>query len=103
VKANLKSEIRNSKAEGEGVPQRRGGAEKQTDPVVERKVYWVDVRDHLPDDGITVLAVDRDGEIWMGFMECDDWYMVTSCCYPPEMLLNITHWADLPEGPKEGV
>lgn len=54
----------------------------------------------LPDSDTTVLIFvpDADETVWPGYWDAEDgrW------CYADTMPVNwkVTHWADLPEGPK---
>jgi hypothetical protein len=64
------------------------------DPIQKREIHWVDVRDHLPDDEITVLIQDSGGDIWLGWHDNNAWRNGI------RKLPKITHWADLPEPAK---
>lgn len=57
---------------------------------------WIRVVDGLPDDDITVIVCDADGDVGVGFLEAGCWYDFTAFPYNPE----ITHWMHLPEAPE---
>lgn len=69
----------------------------QITPPQERQLFWIDVRDHMPDDEITVLVATRenDGEATMAW-HCDGLWRD---CGSAAVLDGVTHWMDLPEGP----
>jgi hypothetical protein len=68
---------------------------KSAQPPQPRTIHWIDVRDHLPDDEISVLVSDKDGEIWYAWHENNAWFDATA-----GRLVHITHWADLPLPPE---
>jgi len=63
------------------------------------QLFWIDVKDHLPDDEMTVLFHSADGETFVGFRESGEWFDATSAIHP---VAFVTHWADLPTPPKTG-
>ena len=62
-------------------------------------IYWHDALTKLPDDGLSVLCF-ADDEVFEGFTDGgnDDgtphWCAVNA--WEPR---NVTHWAEMPEGP----
>ena len=74
-------------------------ATKAPTPIQAVTIYWVDVRDHLPDDETSVLvwAVDDDGDadVYKAWHEENIWRDAGSA----QALVGVTHWADLPDGP----
>lgn len=66
-------------------------------PPQRRETFWVDVRDHLPDDEMTVLVATRadDGEVTLAWHCHELW----RDCGSGSMLSGVTHWMDIPEGP----
>lgn len=62
-------------------------------PNLTATIQWVTVEQELPDDEITVLMADKEGEIWMGCHLDNLWF---SDVYKVE---GVTHWAHLPEHP----
>jgi hypothetical protein len=58
-------------------------------------IYWIDVRDHLPDDEITVLVSSGDQDIDVGYHLAGEWYRTYG-----QLLGDVAYWADLPEPPK---
>lgn len=61
-----------------------------------RKIYWRKVSRSVPDDGITVLMCDLDGEVYPGFRLAGEWRYITADLVKD----TITHWADLPLPPQ---
>ena len=55
---------------------------------------WISVEDELPDEGLSVLVWDGS-DVWCCYLEDGQWRMASG--YPA---VNITHWSDMPEGPK---
>lgn len=66
-------------------------------PPQRREVWWIDVRDHLPDDEITVLITYGDEEVSLGWHEEGTWKECGGGCY-----VDVTHWAHLPVPPPLG-
>jgi len=63
-------------------------------------INWHSVHDGMPDDDQTVLIrTPSPGEpIWLGFHDSNDgWYYAEGS----KVNYAVTHWAELPEGPKE--
>lgn len=54
---------------------------------------WISVEDELPDDGKIVLTYG-DSVVWVGYLDGGLWR--TASGYPA----TVTHWSDMPEGPK---
>lgn len=59
-------------------------------------LHWIDVRDHLPDDEITVLVFGRDEAMTHAYLVGELWRNAET---DEVMCQNITHWAELPEPP----
>ena len=64
-------------------------------------VIWVDARQIIPDDEITVLIALSDGEVWTGFHETGEWRMVDAEPVRRRRGVRVTHWAELPEHPSQ--
>lgn len=64
-------------------------------PPQPRELFWIDVRDHLPDDQITVLVALQFGEMELAWHEEGHWWL----CASGGMEDRISHWMDLPEPP----
>lgn len=58
---------------------------------------WIPVSDELPDDEMTVLVVDREGDVMFGFHDAGKWYY-ESHAFPAHDA--ITHWMEMPESPE---
>lgn len=71
--------------------------ERPVSPPTKREIWLVDVRDHMPDDEITVLVQCADQEFTLAWHGEDGWRE----CASATLLHGVTHWADLPE-PMEG-
>lgn len=56
-------------------------------------VDWIAVTDRLPDDEMTVLIHTQDREVWLGYLDGEQWVEVGSG------RVRVTHWAELPEPP----
>lgn len=63
---------------------------------------WISVKERLPEIGVSVLALDRFGNIHNRYMyRCGD----GGAAWTAEHLVSredVTHWMPLPEPPKEG-
>lgn len=62
---------------------------------------WVDVEERLPDEDrlVLVFAPDASGErVWPGYCLDDKWHCLTGFVKSDA----VTHWAELPVGPKGG-
>ena len=57
---------------------------------------WIDVNDEMPDSDLTVL-VFTGGETWLGYFDGNVWQSVEAGA------IEVTHWMELPEGPKDYV
>lgn len=57
---------------------------------------WISTAERLPDDEQTVLIAMDDGEVWIGYLEADQWRYVSS---DPITCARITHWMEFPEPP----
>lgn len=57
---------------------------------------WTSTTDRLPDDGICVLIVTEDREVWTGFIDGDQWRYVSA----DPVGLKVIYWMDFPEPPK---
>lgn len=60
-------------------------------PPQARVTYWIDVRDHLPDDETTVHCC-CETEVFDGYHRDGAWWMSSS-----DEQTTVTHWADLIE------
>lgn len=63
-------------------------------PPIRREVFWIHVRDHMPDDEMAVLVWAK-GDMFMAFMDGGEWRDAGNV----KQLYGVTHWAQLPEGP----
>lgn len=59
---------------------------------------WTAVKDHLPDDEMTVLLALADGEVWPGFHEGTQWFYVSA----DPVGVEVLHWAEFPAPPGAG-
>lgn len=64
-------------------------------------IEWKCVTDDLPDQGITVLvfALGNSEAVWPGYLD-DTWPAPCWRGAEGELLKNVTHWAEMPSGPK---
>jgi hypothetical protein len=58
---------------------------------------WHAVETALPDDDITLLIAEMDGDVSMGFMDGDQWRYDTA----ERVLSTVTHWAHIPAHPTQ--
>lgn len=60
-------------------------------------ITWHAVADQLPDADETVLCAiaGADEPTWLGYYDGQEWIGVDAL-----PLLEVTHWATMPEGPK---
>jgi hypothetical protein len=65
---------------------------------VDETINWIAVTDSVPDDDTTVLLFCPDaGEpVWLGYRDDEHWHFVDSI----KVTYAVTHWAEMPEGPK---
>ena len=62
---------------------------------------WISVKEKLQEEGDNVLAFMYNiGEHYIAYLLSGKWYDITDLT-AANPLNNITHWMDLPEGPKE--
>jgi hypothetical protein len=62
---------------------------------VTSSVVWVDAKDKLPDEEITVLLALDDGEVWTGFLDSGTWRYVSA-----DMIEErVMYWAEFPAPP----
>jgi hypothetical protein len=71
-----------------------------TQAALQETITWYSVHDSMPDDDQTVMIrIPSPAEpTWIGFHDSNDgWHYIEG------MKINyaVTHWAELPEGPKE--
>lgn len=64
------------------------------------RVTWIPVEEELPDSETTVLIFGAEGldpPVWLGWYDslAKVWREVSA-----DEVANITHWAEIPEGPK---
>jgi len=57
---------------------------------------WVSVKDKLPDDDVTVLAVLEDSTepVWLAYHDGDGWNDIGGGA------VRVTHWQPIPEAPR---
>lgn len=67
---------------------------RMVSPPERREMFWIDVRDHMPDDETTVL-VASDSDVTTGYHANELWW---DCCSDANNI-DVTHWMDLPELP----
>lgn len=62
-------------------------------------INWHPVATSLPDSDITVMvALDGDSEpVWMAHFDGAAWISVSD---GTDITAEVTHWADIPEGPE---
>lgn len=56
---------------------------------------WISTAERLPDDGMCVLIVTDDRDVWTGFLDAGQWRYVSA----DPVGLKVTHWLDFPEPP----
>jgi len=61
-------------------------------------ITWIDVNNELPDCDIDVLIRTDCASypVWIGSHDSVDWQGTDGVM----LLANVTHWADMPAGPK---
>lgn len=61
-------------------------------------IEWKDATKEQPDDGIVVLVkTPSPGEpVWLAYRDDGQWFTPENMGYA----YQITHWADIPAGPK---
>jgi hypothetical protein len=67
-------------------------------------IVWHPVESVMPENKRDVLikAVGPHDNVWTGFyLEGDGWYWGTGSFVEQEPDIKVTHWAELPEGPKQ--
>jgi Protein of unknown function (DUF551) len=69
---------------------------------VVEEIFWISVEDELPDTDRTVMVFGGELEsTWLGWYECAKdaergvWRDVSA-----DVITNITHWAEVPQGPE---
>lgn len=79
-------------------------AKARPTPIQGRRIFWVDVQDHLPGDDRCVLihapSLDsREFPVFMGWFDPteDGWRTMEAM---PIDAGAVTHWAELPEPPE---
>lgn len=56
---------------------------------------WIPVAERLPDDVMTVLIAQEDGEVWVGYHDAGEWFYASA----DPAGVAVTHWRDLPPHP----
>jgi hypothetical protein len=71
-------------------------------PLVSEQIEWVSALDELPDEGVTVLLFSQaDGEpVWPGYFDEATAHGYVWRSADGMEIENVTHWAEMPEGPK---
>lgn len=74
-------------------------------PPTEELITWVDAEEKLPDSDTTVLvfAPGADDPVWVGYHDGCFWFGIDDVEYDDDSDSDhpkVTHWADLPAGPK---
>ena len=66
---------------------------------------WIPVSERLPEKKQTVLAVRKDGSMFVGYRMTyiteGCWYIWTARNSTRQITQTVTHWTPLPEPPKE--
>ena len=65
--------------------------------LVSNKVEWISVNDKIPEEETKVLVCRNYEDIEVGYVYGDDWFTWEN----NEIINFATHWAELPELPKE--
>jgi len=68
-------------------------------PAPQSAPSWVDVRETMPDDEMTVLIALSDGEVWTGFHAENAWRHVSADLVDQGSGTTVTHWMHLAAGP----
>lgn len=65
----------------------------------DEQIQWIPLASSYPDADITVLVhcPGATDPVWLGFFDGEIWRDVGA----DPMDHEVTHWADLPEGPKD--
>jgi hypothetical protein len=82
--------------EANNPPARQSGTAKPPQP---REIYWIDVEDHLPDDEITVLVCDVQGDMYLAYHAEGEWWQEGFNPVLGTLIGNVSYWADLPLPP----
>lgn len=64
---------------------------------MEEKITWVDTKDRLPDDEMTVM-INRPSinePVWLGYYSAGCWYTVDGVMLP---CMDAEYWAEMPSG-----
>ena len=67
-------------------------------------IVWHPVESVMPDDETAVLVRSTSpwNPVWIGFLICGDWFFDNAMrADEAEPDCKVTHWAELPEGPKQ--
>lgn len=67
------------------------------DDLVSNKVEWISIHDRLPEEETKVLVCSDWQCIEIGYVYSDEWFTWDK----NERIDFVTHWAELPELPKE--
>lgn len=70
---------------------------RKVKPPERRELFWIDVRDHMPDDEMTVMVASDSGESDVNIA----WHAegLWRLCAGAAIIVDVTHWMDLPEPP----
>lgn len=62
----------------------------------EWRLTWIPISERLPDTDRTVLAATEDEEypVWLAYYNSTGWSGIDG------FGVNVTHWMELPKGPK---
>jgi hypothetical protein len=61
-------------------------------------IKWIDVDTEMPDDSIEVMIFfEARSHVWIGYWDSESFAWRDN---NGEMVTNVTHWAEMPEGPK---
>lgn len=63
---------------------------------------WISVKDRLPGNFETVLALRKDGAMFVGrYTPWQHWEIWTARKSTKVITITVTHWMPLPEPPRE--
>lgn len=67
-------------------------------------VKWIPVTERLPENKQTVLAIRKDGSMFIGYyltyIDTGRWHIWTARNSTKQITQIVTHWMPLPEPPK---
>lgn len=75
---------------------------KKQQPEIVEKINWIATTDDLPDEGVIVLLYTTDvGEpVWPGYFDEATPHGYVWRSAEGMALDNVTHWAEMPAGPR---